>query len=239
MKEKTLGWSLKLSCLAGAAALLWSIQLFIPDFYVTLWHLTVEGDMNGLAEYVASFGYGAVIISILLLVISNMTGLPTIPFLTINGVIFGLVPGMVISWIGEVLGVEVGFRLTRTLFRDQAKKIIQKHNMLEKLDSYSCLRTMAIARAIPYSPNVLITALGALSRLSYKDHTIASIVGKIFPVIIEVWMGHDLIRFHEHGDRLIIMAALLIGAYLVYWWHKHTSSVGELEQADYTAISKK
>ena len=86
--------------------LLWYIN---PHFYKTIWQLSARGDMMGLSEYIASFGYFSAIITIVLLAICNMTGLPTIPFLTVAGIIFGIIPGIIISWLGEFIGCILSF----------------------------------------------------------------------------------------------------------------------------------
>ena len=74
--------------------LLWYINYLNPHFYKTIWQLSARGDIMGLSEYIASFGYFSAIITIVLLAICNMTGLPTIPFLTVAGIIFGIFPGL-------------------------------------------------------------------------------------------------------------------------------------------------
>jgi len=239
MKEKTMGLSVKLCVLCAAVLVLGSIQLILPDFYGTMWQLVMQGDLDGLTRYITSFGYAAVLISILMIVFANVTGLPSIPFLTVNGIIFGLVPGIVISWVGEVVGIEISFLLTRTLFRKQAKAIIERNNMLEKLDSYSCIRTMMMARSIPYSPNVLVTALGALSRISQRDHMFANLIGKIPPVIVEVWMGHDLLRFREYSGRLLIVAGIVVIVYGAIWWYYRRREAFDAETDTYATIAEK
>lgn len=81
--------------------------------------------------------------------------------------------------------------------------------MLTKLDKYSCVKNMALARAIPYSPNILFTAIAVLSKLTSREHLKSTLIGKIPSVIIEVWLGHDLIYFSEHGTRFIVLLFLL------------------------------
>lgn len=220
MTDKTLGRSLRVFGILAVVLFLWSIQWFLPDFYSTMWRLTIEGDLDGLTDYIASFSYSAIIVSIFMIAFANAIGIPSIPFLTVNGIIFGLVPGIIISWIGEVVGIEISFRLTRTLLRNQAKKVIQRSNMLEKLDSYSCISTIMIGRAIPYSPNVLVTALSALSHISYRDHFIANVIGKIPAVVVEVWLGYDLLRINEHWDRLLVLLIIVVVIYGFLWWRK-------------------
>ena len=192
----------------------------LPDFYSTMWWLMIRGDLDGLTDYIASFGYAAIGVSVFMIAFVNAIGIPSIPFLTVNGIIFGLVPGILISWVGEVIGIEISFRLTRTLLRNQAKKVICRSNMLEKLDSYSCIRTIMVGRAIPYSPNVVVTAFSALSHISYRDHFIANALGKIPAVVVEVWLGHDLLRIQEHWGRLLILLVAVAAVYGFIWWQK-------------------
>ena len=92
--------------------------------------------------------------------------------------------------------------------------------MLEKLDSYSCIRTIMVGRAIPYSPNVVVTAFSALSHISYRDHFIANALGKIPAVVVEVWLGHDLLRIQEHWGRLLILLVAVAAVYGFIWWQK-------------------
>ena len=184
---------MKLAVLVIVIVELAAVQYFIPDFYQTLFRLTLDGNVEGLTEYISSFGYGAIGITIFMIVLTNMTGLPSIPFLTVNGVIFGLLPGIVISWIGEVLGNILGFVIMRTVLRDKARKLVERSHLTEKLDKYSTIKTIALARAIPYSPNLVITAVASMSRISFSHHLAATIIGKVPSVIVEVLLGHDLL----------------------------------------------
>ena len=220
MTDKALGWTLRIGGVAGVVLILWLIQVMLPDFYSTMWWLMIRGDLDGLTDYIASFGYAAIGVSVFMIAFVNAIGIPPIPFLTVNGIIFGLVPGILISWVGEVIGIEISFRLTRTLLRNQAKKVICRSNMLEKLDSYSCIRTIMVGRAIPYSPNVVVTAFSALSHISYRDHFIANALGKIPAVVVEVWLGHDLLRIQEHWGRLLILLVAVAAVYGFIWWQK-------------------
>lgn len=220
MTDKALGWTLRIGGVAGVVLILWLIQVMLPDFYSTMWWLMIRGDLDGLTDYIASFGYAAIGVSVFMIAFVNVIGIPSIPFLTVNGIIFGLVPGILISWVGEVIGIEISFRLTRTLLRNQAKKVICRSNMLEKLDSYSCIRTIMVGRAIPYSPNVVVTAFSALSHISYRDHFIANALGKIPAVVVEVWLGHDLLRIQEHWGRLLILLVAVAAVYGFIWWQK-------------------
>lgn len=196
------------------------VKTYYPAFYNQMVALTLAGDIDGLGDYISSFGYGAFAVSIGLLIFCNVFGIPTIPFLTVNGALFGLIPGLIISWIGEVVGIEISFHIGRVFFRQEARKFIEKKHMLAKLDKYSSVKNMVVARAIPYSPNILFTAVAVLSRLTTKEHFKATFIGKIPSVVIEVVLGHDLIYFSEHGLRFVILLFLVIGGCAFHKWYK-------------------
>lgn len=191
-----------------------------PEFYHVVTDLILAGDVETLSNYISSFGYGAFIVSILLLIFCNVFGIPTIPFLTINGALFGLVPGLVISWIGEVVGIELSFHIGRIFLRQEARRLIEQKNMLQTIDKYSSVQAMIWARAIPYSPNILCTAVAVLTNLTTRQHLRASLIGKVPSVLVEVLLGHDLIHFSEHGLRFVILLLITLGGFFAHHRYK-------------------
>lgn len=206
--------------LIAAAISVFVVKTYYPEFYDQTIRLTLAGDIDGLGDYISSFGYGAFAVSIGLLIFCNVFGIPTIPFLTVNGALFGLIPGLAISWLGEVLGIEISFHIGRIFFRQEARQFIEARHMLAKLDKYSSVKHMVYARAIPYSPNILFTALAVLSKLTSREHFRATVIGKIPSVVIEVLLGHDLIYFSEHSTRFFILFALVTAGWFSHKWYK-------------------
>lgn len=195
-------------------------KTYFPVFYHTTAKLILAGDMNGLSSYITSFGYWAFIISILIIAIFNVLGIPTIPSLTVNGVLFGIIPGIIISWIGEVIGIELSYHIGRIFLRKSSRQFIEKRNLLEKLDKYSTIKAMIIARAVPYSPNILTTAVAVVSKLNSREHLRCTLIGKIPSVVVEVLLGHDLLRFEEHSVRFFILLFLVIAFTVVHRYRK-------------------
>lgn len=189
--------------------------------------------MGGTIHYLRSFGVWAMAISIIIDIVINIVGfLPSIFISTANGVLFGIFIGTGISWFAETVGVIISFFFMRTLFRHKAKSLIEKSKMLSTLDEYSTLKAMIIARAVPYSPNGLVTALGALSHISYRDYAIGSLIGKLPSVAIEVVVGHDVVMLHEHAMRLTILIIIITIVYGGLWyWHRRQKAKKYLAQA--------
>lgn len=220
--EKTTRAAVFAILLAGGALTWW----LAGDQVNTMFALAVSGDVDGLAEYFRSFGAWAIVVSFVLDVLINAGSVfPSIFISTANGLIFGLPMGILISWLAETTGVVISFWLMRYLFRSTAEKMIAKSSMLMKIDDLSGrkgLQWMALARMLPYFPSGILTAIGAVSKISTRDYIIANLIGKFPSTALEVVIGHDLVNFQQHSERLAVLvtAAILIFAAYKYYYKK-------------------
>ena len=202
-------------------ALFGLIHFFAQDFFTNTFKLAVSGNVNGLVEYLRSFGPWAIVVSFFLDVLINAGSIfPSIFLSTANGLIFGLPLGILISWLAETVGVVISFLLMRFFFRSTAEKLIAKSNSLKHIDEVSGkhgLEWMAFARALPYFPSGILTAVGAVSSISVRDYVIANLIGKFPSTALEVVIGHDLVNYKEHSERLAILVILVV---LIFWGYK-------------------
>ncbi|MCR5030224.1 MAG: TVP38/TMEM64 family protein [Selenomonadaceae bacterium] len=198
------------------------VWLLFPDVCARLWHIMTCGSMQETIDYIQSFGVWAMLFSFCLDVLVNALGfLPSIFISTANGVLFGVVPGIIVSWLAETTGVILSFLLMRTILRDSAEKVIRKSPYLSKLDEFSGkkgFQMMLIARTIPYFPSGILTALGAVSRISVKDYMLSNLIGKFPSTALEVVIGHDAVLFHEHMERLTCVVVLATIVYAAIWY---------------------
>ena len=203
------------------------IHLLNPEFFPYLGRMLVHGDIVETAEYIQSFGPWALFFSFWLTLFVNALGFPpAIIFSTANTLIFGIVPGIILSCVAETVGVTISFLLLRFFFRETAEKIIRKSKYLNSIDEYSSkngFTVMLIARMVPYIPSALLNAIGALSSLSLRDYVITSFIGKFPSTGIEAIIGHDTITKQEDPTRLIVVIifALLLIAGAYYYQKKH------------------
>ena len=119
------------------------------------------------------------VFSFLLDVLINALGfLPSIFVSTANGLLFGIVPGIIVSWLAETVGVIISFILMRTILRSSAEKLIAKSKYLQKADDFSGrngFKIMLILRAMPYFPSGILTAQLSsemrVDKTSFRDST--------------------------------------------------------------------
>ena len=195
------------------------IHLVDPNFFPYLGKTMMNGDIEATAQYIRSFGSWAVVFAFFLTLFVNALGFPpAIIFSTANTLIFGIVPGIVLSCVAETVGVTISFLLLRLFFRETAEKLIAKSRFLKNIDDYSGkngFTVMLIARMVPYLPSALLNALGALSSLSLGKYVLASFVGKFPSTGIEAVIGHDTITRQEDPTRLVLV---IIAAVILMAW---------------------
>lgn len=218
----------KIAILVIFIAVLGLIYLLNPNFYSEFWHVATSGNMQETVDYINSFGAWAIIFSFLLDVLINALGfLPSIFVSTANGLLFGIVPGIIVSWLAETAGVIISFVLMRTILRSSAEKIIAKSKYLKKADDFSGkngFKVMLILRAMPYFPSGILTALGAVSRISLKDYALANLIGKFPSTSLEVIIGHDVVNYQQNLDRLMIVIVLVCIIYGAIWYYQRRMS---------------
>ena len=83
---------------------------------------------------------------------------------------------------------------------------------------------MLIARTLPYFPSGILTALGAVSRISVKDYILSNLIGKFPSTALEVVIGHDAVLFHAHMKRLTCVIVLATLVYVVIWYTQRRRS---------------
>lgn len=221
MNDKKKERYIQLGLLGALVALGVLVHILVPGFYDDMWELVISGDVNRMAEVLRSYGPWAMVISFVLDVLINALGfLPSIFFSTANGLLFGVVPGIIISWLAETVGVVLSFMIMRYILRDTAHKVIEKSEFLLKVDDFSGkngLAVMLFARTIPYFPSGVITALGAISQISLRDYIIANLIGKFPSTALEVIVGHDAVLLQDNLGRLTVVIVAATVVYFLLW----------------------
>ena len=229
---------LKIGAALAIVLLFVIIHLIAPEFLPELFSLLASGDIPATVDYIRSFGDGALLFAFLLTLFTNALGFPpAVIFSTANVILFGIVPGIILSCVAETVGVTIAFILMRFYFRESAERVIAKSAFLSKVDQYSGSKgflIMLIGRMVPYLPSALLNAVGALSSIRLRDYVIASFIGKFPSTGIEAIIGHDLIMRQEDNTRIIIVvicAAVLIYAAVRYERHI-IKTAGHTEQTE-------
>lgn len=214
---KPFGRKALLLILAAATAL---IYIYLRGHIHAIGSFLLNRDVAGIIEYIRSYGTNAEVAVFLLIVAINVLAVvPNIVVLAAAGAVFGIVKGTLIAWLAESLGVTISFVLMRYFLREHARRVIEHHGFLHRLDEFSGqsgFRLTLLARGVPYVPSGLITALAALSSVGFKDHLAATLIGKLPSAWLEITVGHDLLAYREHWVRLSALAGVSVLAYYFF-----------------------
>mgnify|MGYP002754758565 FL=1 len=227
---------MKVGAAAAIVLLFGIIHLAAPGFLPELFALLSTGDISATVEYIRGYGDWAAVFAFFLTLFVNALGFPpAIIFSTANVMLFGIVPGIILSCAAETVGVTIAFLLMRFYFRDAAEKVIIKSPFLSKIDRYSGTKgffVMLIARMIPYVPSALLNAVGALSSIRLRDYVIASFVGKFPSTGIEAIIGHDLIVKQPDNTRLVVVIICAIVLIAGAWRYENHVMKAEAAHAE-------
>ncbi|MEE0029971.1 MAG: TVP38/TMEM64 family protein, partial [Dialister sp.] len=64
-----------------------------------------------------------------------------------------------------------------------------------------------------------VTAVGALSNMSFYHYALGCLIGKFPSVALEVILGHDVVNFGDNSLRLTIIIIAVAVSYGGIWWY--------------------
>jgi len=223
----------KIMVVAGLVGVLALIYVLFPQSSRRF--LTVLSSMDPvvIADYLRAFGIWAVIISLLLNILQTLVAfMPSVFLSGANAAVFGLFWGGIISWAGEVIGAAMAFTFYRFLGRQGVANLLQRpHPQLSKLGidpgrldhwtSHRGFSAVLIARLAPFVPSGLVNLLAGISAISFTSFLTATALGKAPSLVLETFIGHDLIFFTANKERLALLLALVILLYAgIRLWSK-------------------
>ncbi|MDM5197161.1 VTT domain-containing protein [Fictibacillus enclensis] len=171
-------------------------------------------------DCLVSYGQVAVIISIVLNVVISVLGIVPSVFLTAaNLAVFGLWPGMAVSFAGEAIGAVVSFVLYRKGFRKAAewKAMHPKIKQLLEARGKEAFMLILALRILPFMPSGVVTFVAAVGKSSLLLFVLASSIGKIPAILIEGYSVYQLIQWTWEGKLVAAVMAVLL---LLWCWKK-------------------
>ncbi|MGI2329199.1 TVP38/TMEM64 family protein [Planococcus sp. YIM B11945] len=132
---------------------------------------------------------------------------------------FGLSAGTFLSLAGEIIGAIIGFRLYRLGF-SKANPAWLKHRFWVALQNQPPNRifwSVILFRLIPFVPSGLVTAGASLTTISAWKFAIASTIGKIPAVFLEIAAVYGLAKSVSSEFQYGLLASLLL-VFLTVWF---------------------
>lgn len=146
--------------------------------------------------------------------------LPLSVFIALNVNAFGMIPGVLISWIATCLGCFTCYFLYIFLEVKLNKKFLSRKTyskVKSKVDKFKDISfpKLVLVITVPFTPSFLINLLAGFSRLDKKKFFTAILIGKIFTIIFWGYVGKTLIDSLTDITALIYVGISLVVAYIV------------------------
>ena len=186
------------------------IYLFVPTVNDVINNMTsylVKLDLEGLKEYILSFGIWGPIVSFLLMVLQSVAApLPAFVITFANAALFGWVYGAILSWSSAMAGAAVCFYIAKFLGRNTVENLTSKF-ALDDVDKFFVKygkHTILIARLLPFMSFDLVSYAAGLTSMSFTSFFIATGIGQLPATIVYSYVGGMLT-----GGAKLMMTGLL------------------------------
>lgn len=144
--------------------------------------------------------------------------LPLAVFIALNMVLFGTIPGFLMSWIATSIGCLLSF----TIVRKDLKKVIIKsqdesksiHKLMKKIDKIS-FPNLVLIISLPFMPSFAINIAAGLSKMSFKKFMSAILISKIVIVYFWGFIGTTFIQSVTDITVIIKLGLLILIAYII------------------------
>lgn len=191
-------------------ALLLLVYLFVPsinDLINSMTSYLVALDMEGLKQYILSFGMWAPIVSFLLMILQSVAApLPAFVITFANAALFGWVNGAILSWSSAMVGAALCYYIAKFLGRNTVEKLTSKF-ALKSVDDFFAKygkHTILIARLLPFMSFDLVSYAAGFTSMSFTSFFIATGVGQLPATIVYSYVGEMLT-----GGAKLMMTGLL------------------------------
>ncbi|HEU5100315.1 MAG TPA: TVP38/TMEM64 family protein [Roseiflexaceae bacterium] len=209
---------------ALAFALLGLAALLRPDWLRAAWGALNTESIAGVVAHVRGFGLWAPAISLLLMLLQSVVApLPGSIVAAMNGVVFGIWWGTLLSWTGGLLGATASFWLARLL----GQSIVQRWFGSQRLQRVDAIGEglgfwlILVARLTPLVSFDLISYVSGLSSIGYARFMLATAVGMLPGTFAWTALGHDLAMAQTTTWRLSLLGLFAVVAALAgHWWQR-------------------
>ena len=169
-----------------------------------------------ITTYLSSFGPLG---GLLIIIINSIypIAVPLGVYMAFNVQAFGLLWGILISYIGTVIGCIISF----IIFKKADGKIFKKFNEKEKVIKVKnkmkgiTISSLATVTALPFFPAYVINIAAGLSHINTKKFIIGISIGKIPLVLFWCLIGKSFMESMKDYKILILIVAMLIVTYVV------------------------
>ncbi len=154
---------------------------------------------------------------LLVFIESIIPALPLCAFVAINVILFGNITGILISYIGTLVGCITSYTFFKTVlgdyFYNKFKDNKKARNLIYKVNNLK-FSTLVMLLTFPFTPAFSINIACGISKMDYKKFILACLIAKLPMIYFWGYVGTTLLESITNPYSLINITAILIISYL-------------------------
>jgi uncharacterized membrane protein YdjX (TVP38/TMEM64 family) len=117
-------------------------------------------------------------------------GIPLTPLVLLAGALFGFFEGVVVAWVGLILGTSGAYWIARLVGGASVTRLLAGHeNIIAKLRGRRAFLSLLRLRAIPLIPSLLLDYAAGTARMEYAAYVGATMLGSFTSTAIFVFLA--------------------------------------------------
>ena len=117
-------------------------------------------------------------------------GIPLTPLVLLAGALFGFFEGVVVAWVGLILGTSGAYWIARLIGGASVSRLLAGHeDIIAKLHGRRGFLTLLRLRAIPLIPSLLLDYSAGTARMDYVAYVGATMLGSFTSTVIFVFLA--------------------------------------------------
>jgi uncharacterized membrane protein YdjX (TVP38/TMEM64 family) len=184
-----------------------------------IFHLLATSDIDSMVSFINSFGWLAIFVFVLLVVLEVVLA-PIPPFVlyVAGGILFGAFWGGTLTLFGNVLGAVIAFLIARKYARNLVEKKIEP-KIRQRFDRFSQKYggwSLFLLRLNPFTTSDIFSYLAGLTKMKLRTLIISTTLGLIPLIYIQTYLGDIFIRDNPFLFFLFIVISLIYLALFLY-----------------------
>lgn len=144
-------------------------------------------------DWTASMGVLGAAVFVLVYALATLALFPATPLTAAAGLLYGPVVGVLVVWLGAVLGATGSFAAGRSLSRQAVEQLAGGRT--DRLNAFLSARgTVAVllVRIIPIFPFALVNYGSAITAITLRQYLVGTAVGILPATVAYVWLGGSI-----------------------------------------------
>lgn len=139
--------------------------------------------------------------------------LPLIVFVIVNVNAYGFIIGMILAWLGTVLGSFIMFLIFRRLSNSKYMKRLKQRKSAERLIKYideHGVIPIFILFCFPFTPSALVNLIASVTNIKSVHYFWVLALSKLVMISLVGWLGKDISTLFTNPLRITIVVIVVI-----------------------------